>query len=297
MANEAMWQAIGKAIRVATGEDFAVRKCRAIGGGCINSTYSVEDGALRFFVKVNRVSGLAMFEAEADGLREIAGAGVIRVPHPVCAGVAEDSAFLVLEHIDFSSGRRGRAEDLGRRLADMHRVSATQYGWRRDNTIGSTPQVNTPADSWPEFWRCRRIGRQLALAADNGYGGALQRKGERLLARLDGFFAGYAPLPSLLHGDLWGGNYAYAATGEPVIFDPAVYYGDRETDLAMTELFGGFPEAFHAAYREAFPLDSGYPMRKALYNLYHILNHLNMFGEGYLGQAEGTIEKLLSEAE
>lgn len=292
-----MWQAIGKAIRVATGEDFAVRKCRAIGGGCINSTYSVEDGALRFFVKVNRASGLAMFEAEADGLREIAGAGVIRVPHPVCAGVAEDSAFLVLEVIDFSSGRRGRAEDLGRRLADMHRVSATQYGWRRDNTIGSTPQVNTPADSWPEFWRCRRIGRQLALAADNGYGGALQRKGERLLARLDGFFAGYAPLPSLLHGDLWGGNYAYAATGEPVIFDPAVYYGDRETDLAMTELFGGFPEAFHAAYREAFPLDSGYPMRKALYNLYHILNHLNMFGEGYLGQAEGTIEKLLSEAE
>lgn len=292
-----MWQAIGKAIRVATGEDFTVRKCRAIGGGCINSTYSVEDGARRFFVKVNRVSGLAMFEAEADGLREIAGAGVIRVPHPVCAGVAEDSAFLVLEVIDFSSGRRGRAEDLGRRLADMHRVSATQYGWRRDNTIGSTPQVNTPADSWPEFWRCRRIGRQLALAADNGYGGALQRKGERLLARLDGFFAGYAPLPSLLHGDLWGGNYAYAATGEPVIFDPAVYYGDREADLAMTELFGGFPEAFHAAYREAFPLDSGYPMRKALYNLYHILNHLNMFGEGYLGQAEGTIEKLLSEAE
>lgn len=297
MANEAMWQAIGKAIRVATGEDFAVRKCRAIGGGCINSTYSVEDGALRFFVKVNRVSGLAMFEAEADGLREIAGAGVIRVPHPVCAGVAEDSAFLVLEVIDFSSGRRGRAEDLGRRLADMHRVGATQYGWRRDNTIGSTPQVNTPADSWPEFWRCRRIGRQLALAADNGYGGTLQRKGERLLARLDGFFTGYAPLPSLLHGDLWGGNYAYAATGEPVIFDPAVYYGDREADLAMTELFGGFPEAFHAAYREAFPLDSGYPMRKALYNLYHILNHLNMFGEGYLGQAEGTIEKLLSEAE
>lgn len=296
-----MWLAIGKAIRVATGEDFVVRKCRAIGGGCINSTYLVEDGARRFFVKVNRMSGLAMFEAEADGLREIAGAGVIRVPSPVCAGGAEDSAFLVLEAIDFnsgdfSSGRKGRAEDLGRQLAEMHRVSAAQYGWRRDNTIGSTPQINTPANNWPEFWRDRRIGRQLALAASNGYGGALQRKGECLLARLDGFFAGYAPFPSLLHGDLWGGNYAFSATGEPVIFDPAVYYGDRETDLAMTELFGGFPAAFHAAYREAFPLDSGYPMRKALYNLYHILNHLNMFGEGYLGQAEGVIEKLLSEA-
>lgn len=291
-----MRREIGKAIRVATGDDFAVRKCLAIGGGCINSTYSVGDGTRRFFVKVNRLSCLAMFEAEADGLREIARTGIIRVPNPVCTGVAEGSAFLVLEFIDFSSGRTGRAEDLGRRLADMHRVSASQYGWRRDNTIGSTPQINTPADNWPEFWRDRRIGRQLALAASNGYGGALQRKGERLLARLAGFFVGYDPLPSLLHGDLWGGNYAYSATGESVIFDPAVYYGDRETDLAMTELFGGFPAAFHGAYREAFPPDSGYSMRKALYNLYHILNHLNMFGEGYLEQAEAEIEKLLSEA-
>jgi len=291
-----MWQAIGKAIRVATGEDFVARKCLAIRGGCINSTYSVEDGARRFFVKLNRVSGLSMFEAEADGLREIAATGVIRVPNPVCTGTDEDSAFLVLEYIDFSSVRKVRAEDLGRQLADMHRVSATQYGWRRDNTIGATSQINSPTDNWPEFWRDRRLGSQLALAASNGYGGALQRKGERLLSRLDGFFAGYAPLPSLLHGDLWGGNYACSAAGDPVIFDPAVYYGDRETDLAMTELFSGFPAAFYAAYREVFPLESGYHVRKALYNLYHILNHLNMFGEGYLGQAEGMIEKLLSEA-
>ena len=296
MANEAIWQAIGKAIQVATGKDFVVRKWHAIGGGCINSTYSVEDGARRFFVKLNRSSCLAMFEAEADGLREIAATGFIRVPEPVCTGTAVDSAFLVLEYIDLSSGRKMRAEDLGRQLADMHRVSATQFGWRRDNTIGSTPQINTPADNWPEFWRERRLGSQLELAASNGYGGALQLKGESLLARLNVFFAGYTPLPSLLHGDLWGGNYAYSATGEPVVFDPAVYYGDRETDLAMAELFGGFPAAFHAAYREAFPLDSGYPARKALYNLYHILNHLNMFGEGYLGQAEGMIEKLLSDA-
>ena len=281
-----MRREIGKAIRVATGDDFVVRKCLAIGGGCINSTYSVGDDARRFFVKVNRMSCLAMFEAEADGLREIARTRVIRVPNPVCTGVAEGSAFLVLEFIDFSSGRTGRAEDLGRRLADMHRVSASQYGWRRDNTIGSTPQINTPADNWSEFWRDRRIGRQLALAASNGYGGALQRKGERLLARLDGFFSGYDPLPSLLHGDLWGCNCASSATGEPVVFDPAVYYGDREADLAMTELFGGFPASFHAAYREAFPLDFGYSVRKAVYNLYHILNHLNMFGEGYLEQAE-----------
>ncbi len=290
-----MWQAIGEAIQIATGKDFAIRKCISIGGGCINSTYLVEDATRRFFVKVNRASGLDMFEAEADGLREISATGVIRVPHPVCAGAAEDSAFLVLEYIDFSSGRKGRAEDLGRQLADLHRVSARQYGWWRDNTIGSTPQINTPGSSWPKFWRDQRLGRQLALAESNGYGGTLQRKGARLMERLDGFFIG-APLPSLLHGDLWGGNCAYSATGEPVIFDPAVYYGDRETDLAMTELFGGFPAAFHAAYREAFPLDCGYPARKGLYNLYHVLNHLNMFGEGYLGQAEGMIDRLLSEA-
>lgn len=296
MGNEAMWLAIGNAIRVATGDDFVARQCLAVGGGCINSSYTVEDGARRFFVKINRISGLVMFEAEADGLREIEATGAIRVPHPVCAGTTKGSAFLVLEYVDFGDGGKERAEDLGRQLADLHRVNAAQHGWRRDNTIGATPQINTPADNWPEFWRDRRLGPQLALAASNGYGGALQRKGELLLARLDGFFAGYVPMPSLLHGDLWGGNYAYSAAGEPVVLDPAVYYGDREADLAMTELFGGFPAAFHAAYREAYPLDSGYPVRKGLYNLYHLLNHLNMFGAGYLGQAEGMIESLLAEA-
>ena len=296
MGSENIWREIGAAVRCATGEDFVVRKCHAIAGGCINSTYLIEDGARRFFVKVHGVSGLTMFEAEADGLREIMTASAIRVPEPVCVGVAEDSAFLVLEFIDFSSGTRGWAEDFGLQLSDMHRVCAPQHGWRRDNTIGSTHQVNTLSGNWPEFWRDRRLGCQLALAASKGYGDILQRNGERLLAKVDGFFTGYVPLPSLLHGDMWGGNYAYTTTGEPVIFDPATYYGDREVDLAMTELFGGFPAVFHAAYREAFPLDAGYPMRKELYNLYHILNHLNMFGAGYLGQAEEMIEALLSKA-
>ena len=291
-----MWKLINKEISAATAEAFSAQTCRAVDGGCINSAWLAEDGARRFFVKINRGSSLRMFEAEAEGLREIAATGVVRVPNPVCTGVALDSAFLVLEFLDFSAGVEGRADELGRRLASMHRVSGLRYGWRRDNTIGTTPQVNTPADSWPEFWRDRRLGYQFALAARNGYKGALQRQGELLLARLEGFFAGYVPPPSLLHGDLWGGNYAFVRTGEPVIFDPAVYYGDRETDLAMTELFGGFPSAFYEAYREAFPLDEGYRSRKTLYNLYHILNHLNLFGGGYLMQAEGMIAKLLSEA-
>lgn len=291
-----MWKLINKEISAATAEAFSAQTCRAVDGGCINSAWLAEDGARRFFVKINRGSSLRMFEAEAEGLREIAATGVVRVPNPVCTGVALDSAFLVLEFLDFSAGVEGRADELGSRLAAMHRVSGLRYGWRRDSTIGTTPQVNTPADSWPEFWRDRRLGYQFALAARNGYKGALQRQGELLLARLEGFFAGYVPPPSLLHGDLWGGNYAFVRTGEPVIFDPAVYYGDRETDLAMTELFGGFPSAFYEAYREAFPLDEGYRSRKTLYNLYHILNHLNLFGGGYLMQAEGMIAKLLSEA-
>lgn len=291
-----MWQHISKEISTATGEAFLVRMGRPVGGGCINSAYLVEDGARRFFVKTNRASNLAMFEAEADGLREISATRTVRVPVPICAGIALDSAFLVLEFLDLHTLEKGQEEVLGRQLADMHRVTGVEYGWHRDNTIGSTLQINSPADSWLEFWRDRRLAPQLALAASNGHNGALQRRGESLLARLDGFLAGHIPPPSLLHGDLWGGNHACSRGGEPVIFDPAVYYGDRETDLAMTELFGDFSATFYAAYHEALPLNPGYRERKTLYNLYHVLNHLNLFGGGYSEQARSMIEKLLSVA-
>lgn len=290
------WQAISEHIAAATGRPFSAVTGRMVGGGCINATYRVEDRGRRYFLKTNQASCLSMFEAEAAGLKELATAGAIRVPQPVCAGVAQGTAFLVLEFIDFATAGQGGAEALGRQLAALHRHGSTQFGWHRDNTIGATPQPNTQAGRWPDFWRDRRLGHQLALAAENGYGGALQRHGERLLVRLEVFFDGYAPQPSLLHGDLWGGNYGFDRAGAPVLFDPAVYYGDREADLAMTELFGGFPAAFHAAYREAFPLDAGYRVRKTLYNLYHILNHLNLFGGSYLGQAEGMIARLLGEA-
>jgi fructosamine-3-kinase len=176
----------------------------------------------------------------------------------------------------------------------MHRKAWGQFGWHRDNTIGSTPQTNTPARNWVDFWRRNRLGFQLALAHRNGYGGRLQDRGRRLLERFPTLLD-HAPQSSLLHGDLWGGNMSFDRGGNPVIYDPAVYYGDRETDLAMTELFGGFGGDFYAAYEEAWPLAPGYPTRKLLYNLYHILNHLNLFGSGYLGQAQGMIERLLAE--
>lgn len=236
-----------------------------------------------------------MFIAEADGLLELNKAKSIRVPKPVCYGEAEGKSWLVTEWITFGRERGDSAEQLGRQLAAMHSYTSGQFGWFRDNTIGSTPQQNTQADNWLEFYRDRRLRLQFELAARNGFTGALQDKGERLMVDLEMFFTAYTPEASLLHGDLWGGNCAFDATGRPVIFDPAVYYGDREADVAMTELFGGFDAGFYAAYREAWPLDAGYSVRKTLYNLYHILNHANLFGGGYATQAEHMIDRLLAE--
>lgn len=286
------WAKIARHIATATGARFSVRARHAVGGGCINSATVLQDGTRRYFVKLNDAGRLAMFEAEAEGLEAIARTGSVRVPQPVCAGTADGSAYLVLEHLELESADARSLERLGRELAQMHRATREQFGWHRDNTIGSTPQHNTPADDWVEFWRAHRLGFQLRLAARHGRD--LTRKAERLMAELGEFFRGYRPAPSLLHGDLWGGNVG-ACDGRPVIFDPAVYYGDREADLAMTELFGGFSACFYHAYNEAWPLDAGYKVRKTLYNLYHVLNHFNLFGGGYGSQAERMMDSLLGE--
>ena len=289
-----MWAAIAARISEASGRDFEMQGQQAVAGGCINSASRLtgRDGR-RYFVKFNTADGLEMFEAEADGLRELAGADAIRVPAPLCSGVAGGQAFLVME--DLALGGAGSMAAFGRQLAALHRHRQERFGWWRDNTIGATPQVNEQAADWFDFWRRRRLGFQLQLARQRGAGRSLLDKGERLLADFEGLFAGYRPEASLLHGDLWSGNYAFTREGEAVIFDPAVYYGDREADIAMTELFGGFSGAFYDAYEEVWPLDAGYGVRKTFYNLYHILNHFNMFGGGYGAQAEGMIGRLLAE--
>ncbi len=276
-----IWQTVAEAISAATGSPFTVCGQRAVGGGCINDAYLLEGGGRRYFVKVNdATTGLEMFAAESAGLEEIVRSRTIRAPRPLCHGSTEDRAFLVMEYLETGSGGRESMVRLGHELAAMHQVSAPRYGWQRDNTIGSTPQINTPDEDWPRFWQQRRLGYQLQLAARNGYGGSLQQRGERLLEAIPLFFSDRQPPPALLHGDLWSGNYAVTRSGEPLIFDPAVYYGDREADIAMTELFGGFPATFYDAYNEAWPLAPEYRVRKTLYNLYHILNHLNLFGGG-----------------
>jgi fructosamine-3-kinase len=285
--------AVAEQIERATGAPFALRERTAQGGGCVNAVYRIGDGSRRFFLKTNRAALAEMFAAEAAALAALAAARCVRVPQPVAHGVAGGEAYLVMEYLDLG-GTADRAP-LGTQLAAQHRVTAERFGWHRDNTIGATPQANAWADDWVQFWRDRRLGPQLELAGRNGIGRAAVRDGETLMACLEKLFGAYRPLPSLLHGDLWSGNAATLRDGTPVVFDPATYHGDREADVAMTELFGGFGGRFHAAYNEAWPLDAGYPARKTLYNLYHVLNHYNLFGGGYGGQAAGMIGRLLSE--
>ncbi|MGH8371244.1 MAG: fructosamine kinase family protein [Gammaproteobacteria bacterium] len=249
-----------------------------------------------WFVKT-ATDAAELFAAEADGLSALAAANTIRVPRVLTAGVQDDIGYIVMEWLELRGKDTGlhAAAQLGKALAWQHGKLADQFGWSRHNFIGATPQFNSFADDWVKFLRQHRLGFQLQLAAENGYRGELQNLGGRLLERLPEFFTDYLPRPSLLHGDLWGGNWGVLESGEPVTFDPAVYYGDREADLAMTELFGGFPAEFHAAYQDEFPLDSGYRVRRDVYNLYHLLNHLNLFGGSYLAQVERVFQRVFAE--
>jgi fructosamine-3-kinase len=246
------------------------------------------------FVKVAELARLEMLRAEAEGLNELARAHSVRVPRVLACGQANQWAFLVLEWIESGPASAEAERKLGARLAAQHRVTAREFGWERDNTIGLTPQLNTPLADWVTFFRERRLRYQLDLAVGNGFGSLLREPGERLLEKLPELLAGHAPRPALLHGDLWGGNWLADSRGEPVIFDPAVYYGDREADLAMTRLFGGFGRAFYDAYEAEAPLPPGHEIRCELYNVYHVLNHANLFGGGYARQARGMIDRLIS---
>lgn len=290
------WPDIERSIRAAGGAPFVIESRAPVGGGCINDGHVIRGRGRAYFVKLNAPDRVEMFSAEAAGLEEIGRTKTIRVPQVVCHGAGAAASWIVLEHLELRTANDEGMRALGRNLARMHRVTAARHGWHRDNTIGSTAQVNTPADDWVEFWRERRLGFQLALAKSSGHGGRLAEAGASLMDRLPAYFSGYRPVPSLLHGDLWSGNAAMTAGGEPVIYDPAPYYGDRETDVAMTELFGGFARSFYEAYRLEYPLEPGYEIRKPLYSLYHVLNHFNLFGGGYGAQAERMIERLLAKA-
>jgi protein-ribulosamine 3-kinase len=294
MGTSDILEALGAELARTLGTAVDARPAGRVHGGCINESFRWESRSGALFVKIAPAGQLAMFEAEAEGLRELASARAVRVPRVLAVGATAHAAFLALEWIDLSGLSSSAGAKLGEQLAQQHRTSADQFGWHRDNTIGSTPQLNARATSWSEFFCERRLRYQLDLAAEKGHTGRLQERGARLLERIDALFADHQPAPSLLHGDLWGGNAGVDASGMPVIFDPAVYYGDREADLAMTRLFGGFAPSFYSAYEAAWPLPKSARRRVDLYNLYHVLNHLNLFGGGYGAQAESMIDRLLA---
>jgi fructosamine-3-kinase len=247
------------------------------------------------FIKSAAASDLPRLMAEQSGLAALRATGAIRVPMVHACGLADGRAVLETEFLDLRGLDRASGARLGCQLAELHRHVGPRFGFAEDNWIGGSPQRNGWHDEWPHFFAHRRLRPQLEWARGNGMDKKLADEGESLAEQLAGFFTGYRPQPSLLHGDLWSGNASALPDGTPVIFDPAVYYGDRETDLAMSELFGGFPDSCYAAYRAAWPLDAGYETRKTLYNLYHILNHFNLFGGGYLNQARRMTSRLLAE--
>ncbi len=287
-----MWTRIAEHISQTTGQPFKGKSTRSIGGGCINQASMLSDGQRTYFVKRNDAAKVAMFAAEAGGLKEIYQTATIRVPQPICWGTEAGSSYLVLEWLELGGGGNTQSwEAMGRQLAAMHQVTSnTGFGWHQQNTIGATPQINDWTSDWAEFFTQHRIGYQLKLA--NRRGGHFPAQNQ-LLAVIPQLLSDWRPQPALVHGDLWAGNAAITIPGEPVLLDPAVYFGDREVDLAMTELFGGFPTTFYKAYNQAFPLDPGYRQRKTLYNLYHILNHFNLFGGSYAPQANRMMEQVL----
>ena len=296
----ALQQALAASIMEATHADFAISSVAPVAGGCIHTALclSGEDagGKRKYFAKLCEIERAPMLDAEADGLGAIAKVGALRVPHVVARGKdqEEERAWLVLEWLELAPLEAVSGARLGEALAAQHRVPQKQFGWSKDNFIGASPQLNGWSDDWLTFWREKRLHAQLRFAAHNRLPSRMIGRGERLMADCDEFFRSRRVQPSLLHGDLWAGN-AAACEGGAMVFDPAVYCGDHEADLAMTELFGGFPKDFHAAYRAAWPKEDDYAVRRDFYNLYHVLNHANLFAGHYVKQGEQAIERLLAE--
>ena len=265
----------------------------SVGGGCISRAERlVMKSGRSYFLKSG--SGNGMFIKEADGLRELAKSGIIRIPEVLLV----DDSFILMEFIGTGLKKTGFFESFGRQFARLHRYHAERFGFYKDNYIGNSPQKNVSGDneaySWPLFYLNKRLLFQLNLSEIKGYATEKLRKGFHLLEnKIETILSGSGEEPSLLHGDLWGGNYFSDERGNVVLIDPAVYYGHREVDLAMTKLFGGFSAEFYNAYHDEFPLKDGFEYREDIYKLYHVMNHLNLFGSGYYSQAERLLWKYL----
>lgn len=256
----------------------------------LSECYQVITGGRPYFLKVNDARKYPhMFDLEALGLRQLKAASVVRVPEVIGSGMHDGMQFLLLEWVEGGRSTAAVQRDLGRRLARLHRVSSPSFGLDFDNFIGTLIQRNEPKTGWTDFFMANRLQPLVDMAESNGLIDCrICGKFDRLYDKLDGL---YPQEPAaLLHGDLWSGNFMVAAPDEPVLIDPAVYFGHRETDLAMTTLFGGFDAAFYGAYQDEYPLEPGWQDRMQLWNLYPLLVHLNLFGAGYRPDIVRTLD-------
>ena len=282
-------------VLASAGDNESIQKIIPVGGGDIKQAARIETAGGRYFVKWNTHPPAKMFECEAHGLNLIAASKTVQVPQVIAYGAAsgKETGFLILEWIDRVRAVSDRvAELLGQKLAEMHRQQQPKYGLDENNYIGRLPQSNTFRQSWIEFYRTERLGTQRDLADRNGRLPVYRaRLLDSLMDNLSYWIDEDACSPALLHGDLWGGNWMSSTGGSPILIDPAVYCGDREADLAMTTLFGGFPQRFYEVYNEVFPLKAGYKEREPLYQLYYLLCHLNLFGESYGSSVDDVLRR------
>ena len=302
-----MWHSIEEAISVATGKPFYISQKQALStGGAstssfdslldntaqpLNLSFKISDGKRSYFLKLNSKECLVNFQAEAYSLKQLNSLANISCPTVTTIGTSLDKSFLVLDYVNFSKAKPMLWHQLGQQLAQMHyETSHGQFGWQHDNFIGSTIQPNHWSSNWTRFFSDQRIAWQLQLLSERSI---MLGNIEHITQVCHDALLHHQVTPCLVHGDLWQGNTGF--TGEQaMIFDPACYYGDREVDIAMTELFGQFPDDFYQGYQAEYPLDDGYGQRKLVYNFYHILNHANIFGGIYIEQAKAALSRIMS---
>ncbi len=273
------------------GQSVEIKKTISVSGGSINDTYKVETNNGIFFVKKNSASLYPqMFEKEAKGLKILASAKAIDVPEVIAVGETGDTAFLILDFIESTQKQPSFWEVFAKGLAVLHRNTTSYFGLDHDNYIGSLPQSNKKHDNWPDFFREERLEKQVKMARDGGnMNSDTVHAFDRFYMKLPELFP--EELPALIHGDLWGGNFMVNEKGEPVIIDPAVYYGHREMDLGMSQLFGGFDSHFYEAYNRYFPLEKGWQQRMDYCNLYPLMVHVNLFGGSYTASVRSILQK------